>query len=113
VLEAFFPSPHWNTETFPFTNIGNGLRATDFFGWIWRAFFYIHLVGNVKPYLDSMMKPNPKTVPAPEPVEWDLSESFGILPQELPLNHNLGCVRTPSSKKEADKPQPTDPSAKK
>ena len=60
-----------------------------------------------------MMKSKPKTVPAPEPVEWDLSESFGILPQELPLNHNLGCVRTPSSKKETDKPQPADPSAKK
>jgi hypothetical protein len=59
------------------------------------------------------MKPRPKTVPAPEPVEWDLSEPFGVLPPDLPLNHNLGCVRTPSSKKEADKPQPADPSAKK
>ena len=75
-------------------------------------FSIFHLVG-MQPYLDSMMKPKAKTVPAPEPVEWDLSESFGVLPQELPLNHNLGCVRTPSSKKEMDKPQPADPSAKK
>jgi hypothetical protein len=48
-----------------------------------------------------------------EPVEWDLSESFGVLPPDLPLNHNLGCVRTPSLKKETDTPQPADPSAKK
>ena len=70
-------------------------------------------MSNLQPYLNSMMKSKPKTVPAPEPVEWDLSESFGILPLELPLNHNLGCVRTPTSKKEVDKPQPADPSAKK
>ena len=36
----------------------------------------------------------------PEPVEWDLSEPFGVLPQGLPLTHNLGCVRTPAGKKE-------------
>jgi hypothetical protein len=59
------------------------------------------------------MKPKLSKKLPPEPIEWDLSESFGILPQELPLNHNLGCVRTPSSKKQADKPQPADPSAKK
>jgi hypothetical protein len=102
-----------NTENSPFTNIAKAQRATDFFEWIWPAIFYIHFVGNLQPYFDSTMKPSPKTVPAPEPVEWDLSESFGILPQELPLNHNLGCVRTPSSKKEADKPQSADLSAKK
>jgi hypothetical protein len=35
----------------------------------------------------------------PEPVEWDLSESFGILPEGLSLTHNLGCVRTPTNPK--------------
>ncbi len=49
----------------------------------------------------------------PEPVEWDLSESFGVLPQDLSLTHNMGCVRTNSTKKE---PKPSDsdtPSLKK
>jgi hypothetical protein len=32
---------------------------------------------------------------APEPVEWDLSESFGIFPEGLALTHNLGCARAP------------------
>ncbi|MDP4957640.1 MAG: hypothetical protein NWQ52_07840 [Algoriphagus sp.] len=39
-------------------------------------------------------KPNP--LPA-EPEEWDLSEWVGVLPQEIPLTHNLGCVRSPKS----------------
>jgi hypothetical protein len=112
-LEAFSPCLHLNTENSPFTNIGKAQRATDFFGWIWPAIFYIHFVGNLRPYFDSTMKPLQKASPLPDPVEWDLSESFGVLPPDLPLNHNLGCVRTPSSKKEADKPQPADPSAKK
>jgi hypothetical protein len=34
---------------------------------------------------------------APEPVEWDLSDSFGILPEGLSLTHNLGCVRSPKN----------------
>jgi len=59
------------------------------------------------------MKPKLSKKLPPEPVEWDLSEPFGVLPPDLPLNHNLGCVRTPSLKKEAEKPQPADPSAKK
>lgn len=40
------------------------------------------------------MKPSPKTTPPPEPEEWDLNESFGIIPKEIPLSHNLGCVRS-------------------
>ncbi|MBM3426786.1 MAG: hypothetical protein FJX97_07320 [Bacteroidetes bacterium] len=48
----------------------------------------------------------PKPLP-PEPVEWDLSESFGILPQDLSLTHNLGCVRSPAGKKET-KPSSSD-----
>jgi hypothetical protein len=44
----------------------------------------------------------------PEPVEWDLSESFGILPEGLSLTHNLGCVRSHSAKKES-KPGDSDP----
>jgi hypothetical protein len=46
------------------------------------------------------MKSKPTKPLPPEPVEWDLSESFGVLPQDLPLTHNLGCVRSPSAKKE-------------
>ncbi|MFM7628142.1 MAG: hypothetical protein ACKO44_01365 [Algoriphagus sp.] len=49
----------------------------------------------------------PKTLP-PEPVEWDLREPFGVLPQDLPLSHNLGCVRSSSAKKE---PKPNDSDA--
>jgi hypothetical protein len=45
---------------------------------------------------------------SPEPVEWDLSESFGILPEGLSLTHNLGCVRSPSAKK-VPKPGDSDP----
>ena len=47
------------------------------------------------------------TKKAPEPVEWDLSEPFGILPEGLSLTHNLGCVRSPSAKK-APKPGESD-----
>lgn len=39
-------------------------------------------------------KPNPLST---EPEEWDLSEWVGVLPQEIPLTHNLGCVRSPKS----------------
>ena len=46
------------------------------------------------------MKSKPTKPLPPEPIEWDLSESFGVLPQDLPLTHNLGCVRTPAGKKE-------------
>ncbi|MFZ9234968.1 MAG: hypothetical protein ACO22X_02015 [Algoriphagus sp.] len=46
-----------------------------------------------------MKSKTPKPIPS-EPVEWDLSEPFGILPQDLSLTHNLGCVRSPSAKKE-------------
>lgn len=54
----------------------------------------------------------PKPLP-PEPVEWDLGEPFGVLPQELSLTHNLGCVRSPTVKKEA-KPRASDaPNSKK
>ena len=49
----------------------------------------------------------PKTLP-PEPVEWDLRESFGVLPQDISLTHNLGCVRSPAGKKE---PKPNDSDA--
>ena len=43
------------------------------------------------------MKSKPTKPLPPEPVEWDLSESFGVLPQDLSLTHNLGCVRSPKS----------------
>ncbi|MCE2776891.1 MAG: hypothetical protein LW824_12075 [Algoriphagus sp.] len=51
------------------------------------------------------MKSKPTKPLPPEPVEWDLSESFGVLPQDISLTHNLGCVRAPSTKKE---PKPND-----
>ncbi len=51
------------------------------------------------------MKSKPTKQLPPEPVEWDLSEPFGVLPQDLSLTHNLGCVRTNSIKKE---PKPND-----
>ena len=46
------------------------------------------------------MKSKPTKPLPPEPVEWDLSEPFGVLPKDLPLTHNLGCVRSPVAKKE-------------
>jgi hypothetical protein len=59
------------------------------------------------------MKPkSPKQTP-PEPVEWDLSESFGVLPEGLSLTHNLGCARTPKSKKDINPSQLEDSSPKK
>jgi hypothetical protein len=59
------------------------------------------------------MKSKPTKPLPPEPVEWELSESFGVLPQDLPLTHNLGCVRSPVAKKEP-KPNHSDtPNSKK
>jgi hypothetical protein len=43
-----------------------------------------------------MKSKSTKTLPS-EPVEWDLKESLGIIPQEISLNHNLGCVRSPKN----------------
>jgi len=54
----------------------------------------------------------PKPLP-PEPVEWDLSEPFGVLPQDLPLAHNLGCVRAPAAKKEPKRSDSDAPNSKK
>ena len=61
---------------------------------------------------DLMKSKLPKTLP-PEPIEWDLSESFGVLPQDLPLTHNLGCVRSPSAKKEPKPSNLDTPNSKK
>lgn len=59
------------------------------------------------------MKPKtPKSLPS-EPVEWDLSEPFGILPQDLSLTHNLGCVRSPVAKKESKPGHSDTPNSKK
>lgn len=49
----------------------------------------------------------------PEPVEWDLSEPFGVLPQDLRLAHNLGCVRAPTAKKEPKRSDSDAPNSKK
>jgi hypothetical protein len=59
------------------------------------------------------MKPKLSKKLPPEPVEWDLSESFGVLPPDLPLNHNLGCVRSPSAKKEPKPSESDSPNSKK
>lgn len=59
------------------------------------------------------MKSKPTKPLPPEPVEWDLSEPFGVLPQDLSITHNLGCVRSPVAKKER-KPNHSDtPNSKK
>ena len=49
----------------------------------------------------------------PEPVEWDLSEPFGVLPQDLSLTHNMGCVRTATAKKEPNRRDSDAPNSKK
>ncbi|MFN5332080.1 MAG: hypothetical protein ACK5BR_09260 [Bacteroidota bacterium] len=51
------------------------------------------------------MKHKPTQPLPPEPAAWDLSESFGVIPQDLSLSHNLGCVRSPKPKKETKKSQ--------
>jgi hypothetical protein len=64
-------------------------------------------------YRIDLMKSKPNKPVPPEPVEWDLSEPFGVLPQDLSLSHNLGCVRSSSGKKEI-KPSSSDtPNSKK
>lgn len=59
------------------------------------------------------MKPKPPKPLPSEPVEWDLSEPFGILPQDLSLTHNLGCVRANSTKKEPKPGHSDTPNSKK
>jgi hypothetical protein len=44
---------------------------------------------------------------SPEIQEWDLSQSFGILPDDISLTQNIGCVggkkkKEPSSKAKKD-----------
>lgn len=59
------------------------------------------------------MKSKPTKPLPPEPVEWDLSEPFGVLPQDLPLTHNVGCVRSPAGKKEPKPGNSDAPNSKK
>jgi hypothetical protein len=39
-----------------------------------------------------------------QPEEWDLSEGMGILPSEISLTQNIGCVGGKPKKPKDDKP---------
>lgn len=39
-----------------------------------------------------------KTSPQPLAEEWDFSKGFGILPSDIPLTQNIGCVGKPKKK---------------
>jgi hypothetical protein len=41
-----------------------------------------------------------KTSPQPLAEEWDFSKGFGILPSDIPLTQNIGCVGKPKKKEE-------------
>jgi hypothetical protein len=42
-------------------------------------------------------------IPETEAEEWDLRQGMGILPDDIPLTQNIGCVGS-KSKKEAKPP---------
>lgn len=44
-----------------------------------------------------------KKIPEPEAEEWDLSQGMGILPDDILLTQNIGCVGG-KSKKEVKTP---------
>jgi hypothetical protein len=46
-----------------------------------------------------MKKDKKRLLPKQEPIEWDLSEDFGILPKDIPLTQNIGCVGSSSKKR--------------
>jgi hypothetical protein len=48
-----------------------------------------------------MSKKQKKAEPLAE--EWDLSEGFGILPKDISLTQNIGCVGGKSKKPEPSK----------
>ena len=47
-----------------------------------------------------MKKEKKRLPPFQEPAEeWDLSQDFGILPKDISLTQNIGCVGSGSKKK--------------
>ncbi|WP_187176641.1 hypothetical protein [Algoriphagus sp. AK58] len=42
----------------------------------------------------------------PMATEWDLSEGFGILPNDIPLTQNIGCVGGKPKKPDSSKKEP-------
>ena len=52
------------------------------------------------------MKPIPKKTEESEAEEWDLSQGMGILPDDISLTQNIGCVGG-KNKKEVKPPLKT------
>ncbi|EKB50779.1 hypothetical protein [Cecembia lonarensis] len=57
-----------------------------------------------------MKKQKPTKIEKDEAEEWDFSDGFGGLPEEIDLKHNLGCA---SDRKKKDSKSKTDDQNKK